>query len=603
MNRLLRPYISQMAPWAWLLGLGILLQLIALASSIGLLALSGWFLSASAVAGLSVATAQSFNYLLPSAGVRFFALARTTARYGERLVTHDATFRLLSKLRENVYRRLEPLSPAALQRIGESELMTRLTADVDALDTLYLRVMTPSIVALSGVVLCGVVIGIFAPAIGVFAALMLLIAGTLGPWLAWRAGRGPSGEWQTLNARLRTRLLERLNGLSEMLLYGRWQAEVESLLEGQKARDATEYRLARQWGNAQLLTQTLMGLALTGVLGLAALWVTRLNMDATLVALMGLAVMGAFEAVAMLPQAWQHLGRIERAAARLDDIERRVPEVHFPNKSAGRPTDWRLSIEGLTVRFDDGQSPLEGLDLIVEPREHLALLGPSGGGKTTLFNALVRFLEPVEGRITLGGVALDTLSESDLRKHFTVAAQQTHLFTASFRDNLTMGRGDIEDETIKALLSELWLDEWLASQPAGLDSFPDEGGSSLSGGQLRRFSTARALLQQAPIVLLDEPTEGLDEATERQVLGCIKNRCRDRSLIVITHRPTGLRDFDRVGVIDRGRLIEHDAPSRLLDDPESRLGALARELEPMRLYPRSGRAERDVTRTGEPPHA
>lgn len=579
MMRLLRPYVSQMAPWAWLLGLGVLLQLVALASSIGLLALSGWFLSASAVAGLSLATAQSFNYLLPSAGVRFFALTRTTARYGERLVTHDATFRLLSKLRANVYRRLEPLSPAALQRLGESELMTRLTADVDALDTLYLRVITPSIVALSGVVLCGVVIGVFAPAIGLFAALMLLIAGTLGPWLAWRAGRGPSGEWQTLNARLRTHLLERLNGLSEMLLYGRWQHEVEVLLAGQQARDATECRLARQWGNSQLLTQTLMGFSLAGVLGMAAWWTIRFDLNASLVALMGLAIMGAFEAVAMLPQAWQHLGRIERAAARLDEIERRLPEVHFPEESAACPTDWRLVVEGLTVRFDDGPGPLEGLDLCVEPGEHLALLGPSGGGKTTLFNALVRFVEPAEGRLHLGGVPLEALSERDLRASFTVAAQQTHLFTASFRDNLTMGRDGIADTTIAALLSELWLDEWLASQPAGLDSFPDEGGSSLSGGQLRRFAIARALLQKAPIVLLDEPTEGLDEATERQVLGCIKNRCRDRTLIVITHKPAGLLDFDRVGVIDGGRLIEHDTPSRLLAAPESRLSALARQLE------------------------
>ncbi|WP_456269919.1 thiol reductant ABC exporter subunit CydC [Kushneria sp. AK178] len=580
MFKQLLPYLRLMKPWAWLLGFGIALQLMALASSIGLMALSGWFLSASALAGLSIATAQTFNYLLPSAGVRFFALSRTGTRYAERLVTHDATFRLLSRLRRHVYERLEPLSPAQLQRHGESELMTRLTADVDALDGLYLQVLAPSIVALLGIVICGVVIGVFAPAIGLFAALALLLSGLLGPWLAWRTGRRHSDAWQQDNTRLRARLLERLNGLSELMIYNRWQSEVDNLIRGEHTRDDHEHHLARQWGNSQLLSQALLGLTLTGVLGMAGWAVTQHGMNATLVALMGLAVMGAFEAIALLPRAWQHLGRIQRAAARLDDIRASVSETDFPEDGEQQvPDGTRLSIDHLSVQLDAGIAALASISLAIEEGEQLLVLGPSGSGKTTLFNSLIRFVSPSEGTMTLGGAPLDRLDEATLRAQFTVAQQETHLFTASYRDNLTMGR-EINDGEIMAVLEALSLRDWLDQQPDGLSGFPDERGSSLSGGQLRRFGIARALLRQAPIVLLDEPTEGLDEATEQQVWHAIRHLCRGRTLIVITHRLTQLEHFDRIAMLDEGHLVEHDTPERLLADPDSRLATLYRRIDP-----------------------
>ncbi|MFC0339048.1 ATP-binding cassette, subfamily C, CydC [Kushneria avicenniae] len=580
MFKKLLPYLRLMKPWAWLLALGIALQLLALASSIGLMALSGWFLSASALAGLSVATAQTFNYLLPSAGVRFFALSRTGTRYAERLVTHDATFRLLSRLRRHVYERLEPLSPAQLQRHGESELMTRLTADIDALDGLYLRVLAPSIVALLGIVVCGVVIGVFAPAIGVFAACALLTSGLLGPWLAWRAGRIHSDAWQQDNTRLRARLLERLNGLSELMIYNRWQGEVDKLIKGEHARDTHEYRLACQWGSSQLLSQTLLGLTLTGVLGMAGWAVIQHGMDATLVALMGLAVMGGFEAIALLPQAWQHLGRIQRAAARLDDIRSNVAETRFPDAETQQtPEGARLCLDRLSVHLEGNIAALSSVSLNIEEGEHLLILGPSGSGKTTLFNSLIRFVSPSDGTMTLGGAPLNRLSERDLRAQFAVAQQETHLFTTSYRDNLTMGR-DVSDTNIMAVLDALALGDWLEHQPDGLSGFPDERGSSLSGGQLRRFGIARALLRQAPIVLMDEPTEGLDEATEQQVWEAIQKWCCNRTLIAITHRLTQLEQFDRIAMLDEGHLVEHDTPTRLLADPGSRLSTLCRRIDP-----------------------
>ncbi|OHV12851.1 thiol reductant ABC exporter subunit CydC [Kushneria phosphatilytica] len=574
----LRPWLGQMRPFAWLMALGILLNLIALASSVGLIALSGWFLSAAAVAGTSAATAATFNFLLPSAGVRGFAITRTAGRYGERVASHEGTLKLLSRLRWHLYRAIEPLSPTALQHYGSSDLMARLTADVDALDNLYLRVVTPSIVALGIIVLCGVIIGVFAPPIGLFAAVALAISGTLGPWLAWRRGHHLSHRWQVLNTHLRARLLERLPALSELLLYERWQPETESLLKDQQERDAHELALAGVWGRSQLLSQILLGITITVVLAMAAWWSLHRNLSPTLIALMGLSIMGAFEAVAMLPQAWQNLGRIQRAAGRLEELTTRVPSICFPAESLDKPNDNGLDIRELEVRFDDGTTALSNFSLTLAPGEHFALLGPSGGGKTTLLNTLVRFLSPTHGRILLGGVSIDALDEPTLRASMGIAPQDTHLFVASYRDNLKLGNPEAGDDELHQLLQALDLSDWLSDQPEGLDSYPDEGGSSLSGGQLKRFGIARALLTHAPILLLDEPTEGLDEQTARRVLSTIRTHAKGRTLLMITHHVSGLDQLDRIGIMDEGHLLEIGPPQQLLEDIDSRFSALQQQI-------------------------
>jgi len=493
--RELRPYLTPMRAHAGLFVLGIVLNLLAFSASIGLIALSGWFLSATALAGLSAATAASFNFYLPSAWIRLFVIVRTAGRYGERLTSHQATLKLLSALRKRAYRQIEPLSPAALQGYGSGDLMTRLTADVDALDGLYLRVLMPSIVALWVIVGCGVVIGVFAPGIGLFAAAALLASALAGPWLAWRRGQRHSARWQALDSQLRGRLIARLAAFPELLLYGRWAHERDSLLAAQHQRDAEERRLARLWGHSQLLTHTLLGISVTVTLALAARLIETRTLDPALLALMGLTVLVAFEAIAPLPKAMQELGRLCQAARRLNRLNAELPSVSYPAADQATPGDARLEVETLRVCFDADTPALDGLTLTIDSGEHVALLGPTGSGKTTLFNALLRFVVPQRGNLSLGGAELGALSEPSLRQAFAVAPQDVHLFVASYRENLLIAAPEASDESMIELLEALGLGDWLASQPAGLDSYPDEAGSSLSGGQLRRFGVARALLR------------------------------------------------------------------------------------------------------------
>lgn len=573
---LLWPYLKQMLPFSLWLSFGMVFSLVTLLSSIGMIALSGWFLSASALAGLSATTAATFNYFLPSAGIRLFVLTRTAGRYGERVTSHEGTLRLLSKLRRQVYDAIEPLSPIALQRYGSGELLSRLTADVDALDSLYLRVVAPSVVALLAIIGCGVVIGVFSLGIGLFVTIALLLSGILGPWLAWRLSHRHTAQWQALNGRLRARLTERLDGLPELLLYGRWQDETVTLTDMQQQRDNKEYHTARIWGLSQCLSQTLLGLTLTIALAMAIWLASEGLLNPTLVALIGLAVLAAFDAIALLPQAFQNLGKVQHAAQRLNAVRHHVPSLVYASKDKAHPRDNSLRINELHVAYADGTQALTSVSLAIDAGEHLALLGASGSGKTTLLNALVRFVTPQAGDLSLGHVALQDLSEPTLRDSFAVSPQHIHLFVANYRENLALANPEASDDDMIELLEALGLGHWLSEQPAGLDSYPDEGGHSLSGGQLRRFGVARALLSSAPVMLLDEPTEGLDETTATHVLNEIRKRCQGRTLIMATHRPISLDRMDRIAVLNTGRLQELGTPDELLAEPESYFSALSR---------------------------
>ncbi|EGE4655971.1 cysteine/glutathione ABC transporter ATP-binding protein/permease CydC [Salmonella bongori serovar 40:z35:-] len=559
--RTLLPYLTLYKRHKWMLTLGIALAILTLLASIGLLTLSGWFLSASAIAGF--AGIYSFNYMLPAAGVRGAAITRTAGRYFERLVSHDATFRVLQHLRIYTFSKLLPLSPAGLARYQQGELLNRIVADVDTLDHLYLRVISPLVGAF--VVIMIVTLGL--------SALDFTLAITLGgimlltlfimPPVFYRAGKNTGQNLTHLRGQYRQQLTSWLQGQAELTIFGaskRYRAQME-------ATELQWHEAQRRQSELTALSQALMlligALAVMLMLWMASGGVGGNTQPGALIALFVFCALAAFEALAPVTGAFQHLGQVIASALRITELTEQKPEVTFPQTESTAPEKVTLTLRDVSFRYPDQPiNALNALSLQANPGEHVAILGRTGCGKSTLLQLLTRAWDPQQGEILLNDLPLSSLSESALRRTISVVPQRVHLFSATLRDNLLLAAPNASDEALSDMLRRVGLEKLL--EDGGLNSWLGEGGRQLSGGELRRLAIARALLHDAPLMLLDEPTEGLDATTESEMLELLADVMREKTVLMVTHRLRGLARFDQIIVMDDGRIIERGTHAELL---------------------------------------
>lgn len=559
--RALWPYLALYKRHKWLLLLGIVLAIVTLLASIGLLTLSGWFLSASAVVG--VAGIYSFNYMLPAAGVRGAAIIRTAGRYFERLVSHDATFRVLQHLRVFTFSKLLPLSPAGLARFRQGELLNRVVADVDTLDHLYLRVISPLVGALVVILVVTVGLSVLDVTLALTLGGIMLLTLLVMPPLFYRAGK-PAGESITrLRGQYRQHLTSWLQGQAELMLFNasdRYRQQMEKT-------EARWLDAQRRQAELTALSQALMlligGIAVIAMLWLASAGVGGDTQPGALIALFVFCALAAFEALAPVTGAFQHLGQVIASAKRITQITEQEPEVAFP-QGEGQTLD-RVSLRLHQVTFSYPQQPspaLEKVSLQIEAGEHIAILGRTGCGKSTLLQLLTRAWDPAEGEILLNNQPLGQFNEATLRRAMSVVPQRVHLFSATLRDNLLLASPGASDVRLAQTLERVGLAKLL--EDSGLNSWLGEGGRQLSGGELRRLAIARALLHDAPLMLLDEPTEGLDATTESQILDLLAEVMREKTVLMVTHRLRGLARFNQIIVMDNGKIIEQGSHAELL---------------------------------------
>lgn len=559
--RALWPYLALYKRHKWLLVLGIVLAIVTLLASIGLLTLSGWFLSASAVVG--VAGIYSFNYMLPAAGVRGAAIIRTAGRYFERLVSHDATFRVLQHLRVFTFSKLLPLSPAGLARFRQGELLNRVVADVDTLDHLYLRVISPLVGALVVILVVTVGLSVLDVTLALTLGGIMLLTLLVMPPLFYRAGK-PAGESITrLRGQYRQHLTSWLQGQAELMLFNasdRYRQQMEKT-------EARWLDAQRRQAELTALSQALMlligGIAVIAMLWLASAGVGGDTQPGALIALFVFCALAAFEALAPVTGAFQHLGQVIASAKRITQITEQEPEVAFP-QGEGQTLD-RVSLRLHQVTFSYPQQPSPALDKVslqIEAGEHIAILGRTGCGKSTLLQLLTRAWDPAEGEILLNNQPLGQFNEATLRRAMSVVPQRVHLFSATLRDNLLLASPGASDARLAQTLERVGLAKLL--EDSGLNSWLGEGGRQLSGGELRRLAIARALLHDAPVMLLDEPTEGLDATTESQILDLLAEVMREKTVLMVTHRLRGLARFNQIIVMDNGKIIEQGSHAELL---------------------------------------
>lgn len=551
--RILMPFLGLYRRYFWRLSLGVVLAIFTLLASIGLLTLSGWFLAGSALAGL--AGLYTFNYMLPAAGVRGAAITRTVSRYFERLVSHDATFRVLLHLRVFTFSRILPLSPGGLTRFRQADLLNRLVADVDTLDHLYLRVISPLVSALLVIVVVTFGLSWLDSTLAMTLATIMLLLLVILPPVFYRAGQ-PIGEALTqLRAQYRLQLTTWLQGQAELTLFG-------SLTSSRHRLDQLENRwLSRQRQQATLgaLSQSLIilssGLTVTLMLWMAANGVGGDTQPGALIALFVFASLAAFEALGPVANAFQHIGQVAASAVRVDQLMKLKPAVVFTIGGPAPSSQAALTLDNVSFTYPDQPLPvLQHISLSLQPGEHIALLGKTGCGKSTLLQLITRAWDSTEGEITLNGSPLSAWSEEHLRSMMSVVPQRVHLFSDTLRENLRLAAPQASDEELAHTLQQVGLSNLLAQE--GLNAWLGEGGRQLSGGEQRRIGLARALLHPAPLILLDEPTEGLDAETEQRMLQLLREHCKEKTLLVITHRLRGLENMDRLYIMDGGELIE-----------------------------------------------
>ena len=559
MTRLLPPALRRLLavfdPYrGWMFG-GAALALLTALAVLGLMAVSGWFIAAMALAGLSGA---AINYFSPAAAIRAFAILRSGGRYGDRLATHEATLRGLSGLRAWLFRRLIPLAPARLSALRSGELFARLRADIDALEHFYLAVLVPAAVALLSLVLVLVLAFFVLPGAALVLLIGALLAGVLLPAWAHRRAALDAAQAVLDAAALRGLLLDALRGHAELLAWGgvaAHAARIDALAARLDARRARiEVLQALGGGMVGLLAQ----LVVLGILvfGLAA--VHGGTLAPLLLVMLALLALALFEVIAPLPEALAQWQATITAAARVFDLADAPPAFIEPETCASLPAAMVIAFENVHLRYADAAPwALAGVDLRLAAGARVAIVGASGAGKSSLLGALLKFYPLQQGRILLGGQPLDALQGDVLRRHIAVISQQTTLFNLSLLDNLLLAAPEASAAQIERAVNQAQMDAFVAALPQGYDTVLGEAGALVSGGEARRIAIARALLQDAPVLVLDEPTEGLDARTARDLYAALDIAARGRTLLLITHRLGGLAHLvDEVAVMAAGRIRE-----------------------------------------------
>ena len=537
--------------------LGLALACVAALANFGLLFLSGWLLAGAACAGAAgLAAQQAFNMMLPATGVRFFATLRIITRYLERLVTHDASLRLTGRLRVWTYTKLAPQAPAGLTDKRGGDLLSRFVSDTDRVGQSY----TDTFIPFARALLCGLVFafifGIFLKNAGYALALAMLICCLLVPV---SVGLLSAPRLRTLarqRGAFQADLADTLAGLGEYLTLGAGESRLLALETQQNSLQQTERSLATLESGARGLI-TLIGLLTTLCVVFLAMQAFHQNiLSAPEIPMLALGCLAAFDVAQPLPAACQAYTRAQIAAERLQAACQAppcVPAPVTPPPALHAPLD--LILHDVSFQYPDSPNPvLHHASLRIRQGERVALIGASGVGKSSLISLLSRFYPYQEGDITLGGQDLRAFSTEDLAKTISVAQQDFHLFNGTIRDTLLLADPMADEARLHDALRIVQLDAFVQHAPNGLDTLIGDEGLALSGGQARRLVLAQALLRNTPWLILDEPTEGLDQKTEYSLMQSLISARPDATLLCITHRRTLIPFMDRTLTLAGGQI-------------------------------------------------
>jgi ATP-binding cassette subfamily C protein CydCD len=565
---------------SWLrVALSILLGSATIGSSVALMGTSAWLISTAAlhpsVAELGVSVV----------GVRFFGIARGVFRYLERLVSHDVTFRLFARLRVWFYEKLEPLAPARLMDFRAGDLLARIIGDVETLENFYVRVISPSLTAIIVGLFTSIFIASFHPLLAPIYLTFFLGLGFFLPALAQISSRRPAAETVTLRADLHTRLVDGIQGMADLIAYGRDNDHLEQIAVNSLAYGNAQRRMARVTGFHSGLSALLTNLGLWTILLLCIPQVTSGDLPGPMLASLTLLTFASFEAVMPLPLAAQMWNASREAAQRLFEVVDTEPVVSDQlgppapvlqtqvsraegssvTSDQSRTTNHNLQITNLSFTYPGQTTPvIQNISFKLESGKSLAIVGPSGAGKSTIANLLLRFWDYDSGDICLGAESLKMYAQDEVRARIGFVSSNAYFFNTTVRENLRFARRKVTQEEIESATRAAQIHDFITGLPKGYDTMIGEQGLRLSGGERQRLAIARALIKDAPLLILDEPTANLDPLTEKHVLDTLFDVMKHKSTLFITHRLVGLENVDEILVMDHGRIVERGTHATLM---------------------------------------
>lgn len=543
----------------WIL-LSVLLGAITVGSGIGLMMTSAFIISAAALHP-SVAELQ-----VAIVGVRFFGISRGVFRYLERLVSHETTFRLLSRFRVWFYQKLEPLVPARTLYMKSADLLQRIIADIQTLENFYVRVISPPAVAIVVGVFMFFLLGAYHVNYAVLFIIFFGLAGTVIPFLSLQLSRGLGRKIIRLQSELNIAVLDGIKGMPELLVNNRIHTQTKKI----DAYNKEINLLQRKMHIIEALNQGFITLLMFGavimilIAAIPAVFNGVLNGVYLAVLVMG--VMAAFEAVLPLPTAFQFMESNISAGERLFGIIQAQPAV-IDSRSAETLSAKSLEIafDSVTFTYPRAEAPaLKHISFRIPAASKIAVVGPSGSGKSSLANVLLRLWEFEQGTVLLNGKDIRTFTQESVREHFAFVSQRFHLFTGTIAENLRLVNPQLDDETLLDILKLTGLDQQEMETDSLLDYWIGEHGSRLSGGQAQRLAIAQALCKPSSVLLFDEITANLDPATEQRVMNNLFDRYRAKTIINITHRLNNMEKYDRILVLKAGKLVEEGTHDELM---------------------------------------
>jgi ATP-binding cassette subfamily C protein CydC len=548
--------------------LGTFLATITVLANVGLLAISGWFLASMAAAGIA---GVQMNYFTPAGTIRFLAIVRTASRYGERLVTHNATFFLLSEIRTNVFATLSKLNNVDLAMSRSADLVNRLQNDVDALDKFYLNVLLPMLVALLSVPIIMLFMSAYNGNVALICFTGIVLIGVVIPALLSTKLTKNSHKETQLSAQLRSELSDTLTGLRELSIYQARSQQLNKCDELSEQYNQQLFIRHKALANSDGLSLLVVQLAMLASIVTIVPLIYANSMVNVELAMLSLFVLASFESVLLLPNAFIELPSVLKAAERLFTLEDKAANSQIESKHVDVDENFSaqnntLALNNISYQYGE-QTALTDVSFELMPQQKVAIVGRSGSGKTTLVNLLTGLWPLQQGSITLNNqnsvVDLHSLNNDIRASVINILAQQHHIFDGTLSENLRYAAPNATKEQMIEALSLAQLTPWFNELKEGLKTRLGTGGRNVSQGQSRRIAIAQALLKNPAILVLDEPTEGLDNQSKQGVMQAIMHAMNNASVLTITHDPALLAQMDNVVWLEDGKVVAQGSHKEL----------------------------------------